>query len=432
MIKAILKEAYHRYLPDKLFLKNYYYRLFHEKLDLNDPKTFNAKLQWLKLYDRNPFYTTLVDKYEVKKYVGDMIGEEFVIPTLGVWDKFDDIDFDKLPEQFVLKCTHDSGGIVIVKEKEKLDKQKAKEKLENSLKKNFYYVGREWPYKNVQPRIIAEEYLVDDSGTELRDYKLFNFDGETKLIQYDYVRFTNHKRKLYSEDWEFINEKLTYDNEPEQVIDKPAALNTMKNMARILSDGISFVRTDFYCIDDKVLFGELTLYPGSGFEKFSNITFDYKLGEWLKLPKGGVISNGNIIIYIRPAVDDLLCNSLRDYKLMCFNGKVKCSFVCSERFSDEGLKVTFFDNDWKVMPFERSHPCSKVPISKPNSFDLMIKLAETLAKDIPFVRVDFYEVGGKPFFGELTLYPGDGFEAFQPVEWDYKLGEWLKLPEKRI
>ena len=285
MIKGIAKELYHHYIPDTIFLKTFYYRVFHEKLDLKKPKSFNAKLQWLKLYDRNPLYTTLVDKYEVKKYVADIIGDEYIIPTLGVWNHFDEVDFDLLPDAFVLKCTHDSGGIVIVKDKSKLDKVKAKRKLEDSLNKNFYYVGREWPYKNVRPRIIAEQYLVDDSGGDLRDYKLFNFNGEVKLIQYDYDRFVDHKRKLYTQDWKFIDKQITYANEANTIIDAPPTLDLMKKLASKLSNDIPFVRTDFYSIDKKVLFGEMTFFPGSGFEKFSDKEFDNELGAWLKLPE---------------------------------------------------------------------------------------------------------------------------------------------------
>lgn len=151
-------------LPDKMYLKICYKLATGKKLDLKNPQTFNEKLQWLKLYDRKPEYTRMVDKYEAKKYVAEKIGEEYIIPTLGVWDHFDEIDFDSLPDQFVLKCTHDSGGLVIVRDKAKLDKVAAKQKIEKSLKRNYYYSGREWPYKDVKPRIIAEKYMEDISS----------------------------------------------------------------------------------------------------------------------------------------------------------------------------------------------------------------------------------------------------------------------------
>lgn len=169
-------------LPDSFFLKREFRLRMGYPLNLQQPKTFNEKLQWLKLYDRNPLYTTLVDKYAVKKWVSDKIGEEYVIPTIGVWDKFDDIDFDKLPKQFVLKCTHDSGGLAICRDYSSFDIEAARKKINESLKRNFYYQSREWPYKNVRPRIIAEKYMEDSLDAELRDYKFYVFNGEPKFL----------------------------------------------------------------------------------------------------------------------------------------------------------------------------------------------------------------------------------------------------------
>ena len=272
-------------MPDEEFLRKQFHIRMGYDLDLEHPKTFNEKLQWLKLHDRRPEYTMMVDKYAVKDYVAEKIGAQYVIPTLGVWEHFDEIDFGTLPEQFVLKCTHDSGGGTICKDRKTWDKEAARKKLEKHLKRNFYWPAREWPYKDVPPRIIAEPYLTNDSSAELMDYKL-----------------------------------------------------------------------------------------------------------------------------------------------MCFGGKVKCSFVCSERFGGEGLKVTFYDTDWKEMPFERHYPRSKYPIKKPMNYEEMVQLAEKLAQDIPFVRVDFYECNGQTYFGELTFYPGAGFEEFTPSEWDRTLGDWIQLP----
>lgn len=274
-------------LPDKVHIEARYALRMGKKLDLENPQTFNEKLQWLKLYDRKPEYTTMVDKYAAKKYVAERIGEEYIIPTLGVWESFDKIDFDSLPDQFVLKTNHGCGGLVICRDKSKLDKAAAKKKLTRSLKRNYFLLHREWPYKNVKRRIIAEQFIEDDTSCDLPDYKL-----------------------------------------------------------------------------------------------------------------------------------------------LCFNGKVKCSFVCSDRFSDKGLHVTFFDREWNKMPFERSYPALEEGFPKPLNYEKMVSLAEKLSVDIPFVRVDFYEVKGKVYFGELTFYPGAGLEAFQPKEWDEKLGNWINLPEK--
>ncbi|MBD3921515.1 glycosyl transferase [Paenibacillus sp. PR3] len=255
-----------------------------KKLNLNDPQTFNEKLQWLKLYDRNPLYTRLVDKYEVRKYIAETIGEQYLIPLLGVWNSFDEIDFERLPNQFVLKCTHDSGGLVICKDKSKLDLKQARRKINHCIKKNYFYNTREWPYKNVKPRIIAEQFIKDD-------------------------------------------------------------------------------------IDD----------------------------------------------------------DLKDYKLICFNGEVKCTFVCTNRHTGAGLHMTFYDNDWRVMPFERHYPKESVPIRRPAHFEKMKEIAEQLSSRMALVRIDFYEVKGKLYFGEVTFYPGSGFEEFTPDSYDYLLGSWINL-----
>lgn len=273
------------WMSDESFLKRKYYYKFGEKLSLDKPITFNEKLQWLKINDRNPAYTMMVDKYRVRNYITEKIGKEYLVPLVGVWDKPEDIDFSLLPQKFVLKCNHNSGkGICICKDKDKLDIKQVKKELTRGLRQNYYYHGREWPYKDVPRKIICEEFL-DNNGKDLPDYKL-----------------------------------------------------------------------------------------------------------------------------------------------MCFNGKVQCSFVCTDRFSRKGLHVTFFDRDWNVMPFERHYPSHKQGLPKPRQYEKMVELAETLADKIPFVRVDFYEVEEKIYFGELTFFPGSGFEEFTPKEWDVKLGNLLILP----
>ena len=277
-------------MDDKSFLSLTYKVHFGHKINWENPSTFNEKLQWLKINNRNPQYIKLVDKYEVKNYVSEIIGDKYIIPTLGVWDRVEDVPFEDLPDQYVIKCTHDSGSVCICSDKKTFDMGGAKIKLSKGLKKNLFHWGREWPYKGVKPRIIAEEYLSD-----------------------------NRKE------------------------------------------------------------GQNTI------------------------------------------------SDLKDYKLMCFNGKVQCSFVCSRRFTGEGLRVTFYDRDWNIMPFERGYPKEEVPCMKPKSYDTMVQMAEKLSSDIPFVRVDFYEVAGKPYFGELTFFPGNGVERFKPEVWDYKLGQLIDL-----
>ena len=427
MFGTLGHKGFFNWMSDEQYLKILYKIRIGKPLDLDDPQTFNEKLQWLKLHDRRPEYTTMVDKYAVKKYVADKIGEQYIIPTLGVWDKFDDIDFDKLPDQFVLKCTHDSGGSVICRNKSEFDFKAARKKINRCLKHNYYWGCREWPYKNVKPRIIAEKYMTDESGIELKDYKIFNFDGESKLIQVDYDRFKEHKRNLYTTDWKYVESAIQYPTDPNHQIDRPKQLEKMLDLARKLSEGIPHVRTDFYCIDNKIYFGELTFYHGSGFEKFTPESLGEEMGKWIKLPTGGYILVNNFALFVLRKEESVVNAELKDYKFMCFNGHVKCIFTVTERFSGDGLKVTFFDTDWNQLPFERHYPRSKKMIPKPYNFEKMIILAEKLSENIPFVRVDFYESGGQIYFGEMTFYPGSGFEEFSPEEWDHSLGKWIDL-----
>lgn len=275
------------WIPDKAYLKLIYNVSMGKKLNLDTPQTFNEKLQWLKLYDRNPEYTKMVDKYEVKKYVAEKIGEEYIIPTLGVWDSFDDIDFDKLPEQFVLKCTHDSGGLVICRDKSKLDIDTVKRKVKRSLNRNYFYSSREWPYKKVKPRIIIEKYMKNNNDTQqssLNVYKIFCFDGDPKIIQ----TIQNDKTELetidyFDTEWNILDIRQNFPNS-KHPLECPKTLHIMLEKARILSRGHAFIRTDFYEIDNRVYFSELTFYSDSGMAKFNPEEWDLKLGEYIKLP----------------------------------------------------------------------------------------------------------------------------------------------------
>lgn len=275
-------------IPDDIYLKRKYKATIGRELNLDNPQSFNEKIQWLKLYNRKPEYVEMVDKYLVRDYISKKIGNQYLIPILGVWNTPDEIPLDELPSQFVLKCNHNSGlGMCICKDKEKLNIKKAQRRLQKGLAQDYYLTGREWPYKDVPRKIIAEQYMKEENKEELTDYKF-----------------------------------------------------------------------------------------------------------------------------------------------MCFNGKVKCLFTCTDRFSEDGLKVTFYDKDWNVLPFERHYPALKTPGKKPESLKEMIELAEILSEGIPFVRIDFYEIGHRPYFGEITLFPGSGFEEFTPEEWDYTLGSWIQLPSK--
>lgn len=272
-------------IPDTAYLKYMYKKVTGKKLDLAHPKTFNEKLQWLKLYDRNPAYTKMVDKYAVRQYVKETIGEEYLIPLVGgPWERFEEIDLAKLPEQFVLKCTHDSGSVAICKNKHQFDTTPVRKKFNRALKGNFFYGGREWPYKNVQPRIIAEQYIVGAAGEEIVDYKLHCFHGEMKFVLVCADRTGEEKKVFYDSHWSKLPLKrpgMSSDVE----IPKPQLFDEMIRIARIFSRGIPFLRVDLYEISKKIYFGELTFFPAGGFEAFEPEEWDEKIGEWLVLPQ---------------------------------------------------------------------------------------------------------------------------------------------------
>lgn len=255
--------------------------------DLENPNTYNEKLQWLKLNDRNPLYSKLVDKYAVKKYVADKIGEEYIIPTLGVWNSFDEIDFDKLPNRFVLKCTHDSGGIVICKDKSRLNYAKAKKKLEKSMKTDYYLrTGREWPYSNVPRRIMAEQYMEDSATNELRDYKFFAFDGKVRALYIASERQIEEeetKFDIYDEKFNHLPVMWGHPNSKKK-IEKPVNFDKMIKLAEKLAKGFSHVRVDFYEVDGRIYFGEFTFYTLSGMTPFTPKEWDMKFGDWIRLP----------------------------------------------------------------------------------------------------------------------------------------------------
>ena len=276
--------GFYNWIPDDIYLKKEFKVRMGNELNLNNPQTFNEKIQWLKLYDRHPEYTMMVDKYAAKQYVASKIGDDYIIPTLGVWTKFDDIDFDKLPNQFVLKCTHDSGGLVICKDKSTLDITAAKRKIEHCLKRKYYYIHREWPYKNVKPRIIAEKFMVDESG-ELRDYKFYCFNGEPKVFLVASERFSGHRTYFDYFDMEGNHLPFTQGGMNNPVTPElPSTFEEMKQVAMKLSHGLPHVRIDLYSVDGKVFFGEFTFFDSSGFEKFTPREWDNVFGNWLNLP----------------------------------------------------------------------------------------------------------------------------------------------------
>lgn len=294
-VKRYLKNPYYalgddmmrvcpKLMSDKYYIKVIWKQIMGYPLDLRHPKTFNEKLQWMKLYDRNPLYTDLVDKYKVKQWVADRIGAEHVIPTLAVYDSVDEIDISQLPDQFVLKCNHDSGGVVICKDKSSFDFEAAKAKLKKSFEHNFYWDYREWPYKNVKRKIFAEEYLEDKKYGDLPDYKIFTFKGEPKLIEVDFDRFVHHKRNIYDTEWNYLNAQIQYPSVKDKAFCKPMKMESLLSLARTLAAGLKEVRVDFYIIDDKIYFGEMTFFHDAGLSVFSPQTLGNQMGEWIELP----------------------------------------------------------------------------------------------------------------------------------------------------
>lgn len=274
-----------RIVPDSWFLRIKFYRNFGRFPDLVHPRTFNEKLQWLKLHDRNPLYTRMVDKYEAKKYVAEIIGPQYIIPTLGVWDRAEEIDFDSLPDQFVLKATHDSGRVIICTDKSTLDRQKAIDEMRISLRRNFYAITREWPYKNVKPRIIAEQLLETGDSEDLADYKIHNFNGIPKVILVCRNRFgeTGLTEDFFDPTWRHLDVRRPEHPNAPVLENKPEELAQMLELSRKLSKDYPFMRTDFYCVSGKIYFGEITLYPASGCVPFIPESFDVLLGQELNI-----------------------------------------------------------------------------------------------------------------------------------------------------
>lgn len=275
------------WMPDRLYLQLLYRQRMGRYLDLDNPTTFNEKIQWLKLYDRKPIYTTMVDKYKAKEYVAGIIGKEHIIPNIGVWNHFDEIDFDALPDKFVLKCTHDSGGLIVCKNKRDLDRKKAREKMEKSLKTDYYLHCREWPYRDVERKIIAEKFMEDEESekTGIKDYKFFCFNGKPQFV-YISEGLDNHAtaRMIFvTMDWKKASFQRTDYKEFDELPKRPDTFDEMVAIAKKLSKGMDFIRVDLYQIQGKVYFSELTFSPSAGFMPFREVESDLEIGKILHL-----------------------------------------------------------------------------------------------------------------------------------------------------
>lgn len=270
-------------ISDEKFIRLVFKLKLNRDINLKNPKSLNEKCQWIKLYDRNPLYSDLVDKYEVKKIIEKRIGKSYIIPTIGVYDDFDEINFDKLPNKFVIKCTHDSGGLVVCTDKNKLNLKKARSKISKSLRRNYYYNWREWPYKHVKPRIIIEKYM----GENLLDFKIQCFNGNVDNILVCAERSSSSGVKYYyfNEKWEFLNYSINTTEKEAKKIIKPDNLNEMLDIAKKLSKDLPEVRVDLYNIENHIYFGELTFFSEAGFDTTITIAADYEMGKHFILPK---------------------------------------------------------------------------------------------------------------------------------------------------
>lgn len=280
-----ISRGFYDEMDDEEFLKMAYKKKLGKNLDLNNPITFNEKLQWLKLYDRKPEYTTMVDKYAVRRFIADKIGEEYLIPLLGIWEKPEDIDFDALPNQFVLKCNHNSGlGMCICKDKTKLNTEKVKNDLRKGLQQDYYLTGREWPYKNVPRKIICEKFMQNANDRDLTDYKFFCFNGEPKIMYIACDHAKHPQPDFFDMNFDRINIRME-DPNSEEIHVKSKYFEEMKRIATELASNTYFLRVDFYVINDRLYFGELTFFHMSSFAPIKPEKWSYILGDWIKLPK---------------------------------------------------------------------------------------------------------------------------------------------------
>lgn len=286
----MLKQNYYRYFfSDYYLVKKRFKKYLRRDLVLDNPIKYNDKLQWLKLYWYNPIAAICADKYTVRKYVKDKIGSEYLNEMYGVYEDINSININELPRDFVLKGTHGSGFNIICRDKHEINWNEAFSKINRWFNYNYYWKSREWVYKDLKPRIICEKYLEDKKNNDLRDYKFFCFNGEAKIIQVDFDRYTNHRRNYFNLDWELLDVQICYPVDPSIKLQRPDNLEKMIEIAEVLSKGFPHVRVDLYNINGKILFGEMTFFHGSGLEKIYPEEFEIVLGEWLQLP----CRNGN-------------------------------------------------------------------------------------------------------------------------------------------
>lgn len=430
------------FIPDKPMLKIQYRMKTGRKLNLKKPQRFTEKLQWYKLYYKNPKMIQCVDKYDVRDYVKSKGLEEILIPCYGVYNSADEIDWDSLPNQFVMKDTLGGGGasVVIVTDKKKEDIEKLKVKCREwtSIDAHAKGGGREWPYySGKNHRIIIEKYIDSnkDAGG-LIDYKFFCFDGSIAYLYVTADREVGNDAGVGIYDSDFRRTEVQrLDKRPlKRFIEKPENYEELKKVAEVLSDRYPEVRIDLYDIDGEIRFGELTFYDGSGYMKFDPDKFDFKLGECFKIPQRGLRSRQRIVIRRSEEVsngnaeDDIKTESadqgLIDYKILCFNGKAACVYVLCDRKIGMGAQCGIFDVDFNLLPYtENDERPLTWNIRKPKNYSEMVELAEILSWDFSEARIDLYNIHGKILFGEITFYDSSGYMKFEPDSFDFELGE---------
>lgn len=272
-----------RFGTDETYLKCMFYHRLGYRLNLNHPETFNEKLQWMKLHDHNPKYTEYADKYKVREHISQVLGEDYLIPLIGVYSTPDEIPYDLLPDQFVLKCNHGAGYNYICKNKNTIDKDEVNRKLNGWLLEDFYLEKREYHYKDIERKIICEKYMEDDSFDTLLDYKFFCINGEVYMIQVDFDRFTDHRRNIYDVDWNLLDVEISFPKDTQRSVPRPVQLDKMIEFAEKLSKEFREVRVDFYLINGKIYFGEMTFFSGAGFSKYNPQSFEAEMGKKLSL-----------------------------------------------------------------------------------------------------------------------------------------------------
>lgn len=423
------------FLPDELAIKLLFKGRVGYWPNLKDPQTFNEKLQWLKLYDRNPLYTTLVDKYSVKQWVAERIGAEHVTRTYARWDDVHDIDISKLPNQFVLKTNHDSGGVLVCKDRSAFDLEFARKKLSDHLNRNYYWRCREWPYKNVEPCIFAEEYIEPTLVDEPCNRTLFTFSDGRIVTQLAPGRFFQAGLidAFFDEEWHLID-LAEGDHSLMPALTVNSRYIEIKKLVNRLAEVFPLEYSEYYESSNKLLFGEVDIHPKAGFDRFDPEQWGSELGSWVKLPYGNwALAGQDFVLWVHAGgvgSSVVRRDEIIDYKFYCFDGEPKLLYVSQGLENHATAQISFLNLDWTFAPFHRSDyaPFEFLP-QQPVCYEEMLSLARELSHGIPFVRVDFFESAGTARFSEMTFSPCGGCMPFDPSEWDQTLGSLIDLSE---